>query len=212
VVVESPERQVSLTAKQEGFAQRVVKGERPVDAYKAEYSPKGKAAGIAVEASRLLKHPKVALRMVELRAPVVAAVKETTMIDLKRTIFENGRLAFSDLRRIFNKDTGQMLQPHEWDDDTAAAISSIKVRELFGEGKDGVGQIGTVTEVKLWDKGAALDRLMKNLGGYKEDNEQKGVLEGVGRDKLRRLVEFLNDGVGGSNRRAIAVGAGGAKG
>jgi phage terminase small subunit len=43
-----------------------------------------------------------------------------------RVLLEIARLGFSDLRRLFHED-GRLKGPHEWDDDTAASISSIEI-------------------------------------------------------------------------------------
>ena len=161
-----------LTAKQEKFCQLVAKGVHPTQAYRQAYDSKGSAEGVRNNAGKLIINTAIALRVATLRAPAIAHVEKTITVDLVRTLFENARIGFSDIRGVLNED-GSMKPPGEWDNDMAAAVSSIKVRELYGEGKDGVGAIGTVTEVKLWDKGAALDRLLRHMGGYEKDNQQK---------------------------------------
>jgi hypothetical protein len=98
-----------------------------------------------------------------------------------------------------------LLDPSEWDDDTAASVAKIKRVALFGKGKDGLGQIGYTTEVSLWNKGDALDRLMKNLGGYKRDNNpKKDLLANLPFETLKRLERQLSALV---ERRTVAVGA-----
>ena len=166
-----------LTAKQEAFAQAVAKGSSASDAYRQAFG-QGRMTNKSINerASRLLKTVKVESRVAELRAPATLQAELTLLVDLQRTLFENARIGFSDIRKILRgtgTDSVELIPPDEWDDDTAAAISSIKVRKLFGEGKDGKGQIGTITEVKLWNKGEALDRLMKHFGAYERDKEQK---------------------------------------
>lgn len=204
---------MSLTAKQEAFAVLVAKGMSAADAYAGAYASKGSQTARRVEGNKLLKNPTVSLRVEVLRAPAVALVQQQVTVDLTRVLFENARLGFADLRRAFDPVTGELKKPSEWDDDMAAAISSVKVRKLFGDGKDGVGEIGTVTEIKLWDKGAALDRLMKHLGGYEKDNEQKGgLLDGVDRNKVRAIVEAI-DAIGSKRLgkpapRALGVASG----
>lgn len=70
------------------------------------------------------------------------------------------RICSSDIRRIMNKD-GTFKLPNELDDDTAAAVSSVKMKPD--------GEI----EYRFWDKNASLEKAMKHLGEYKEDNQQK---------------------------------------
>lgn len=59
-----------------------------------------------------------------------------------------------------NKD-GTFKLPNELDDDTAAAVSSVKMKPD--------GEI----EYRFWDKNASLEKAMKHLGEYEKDNEQK---------------------------------------
>ena len=109
------------------------------------------------------------LRTLAAETPVVLEHgDQQVLIDNARTIFENGRVAFSDIRGLFNPD-GTMKEPREWDADTAAAVRSVETRDLFG---DGGRKIGVVRKITLWDKNAALERLMKHLGMFKKDNAQ----------------------------------------
>jgi phage terminase small subunit len=66
---------------------------------------------------------------------------------------EIARMAFSDIRKVFNAD-GSVKRVHEMDDATAASVSSV---EFYPEGG---------YKIKLWDKNSAADKLMKHLGGY----------------------------------------------
>jgi hypothetical protein len=63
---------VTLTSKQEAFAQAIVSGKTQADAYRAAFSAgRMKDATIQQEASRLMADRKVTARVAELRAPVV---------------------------------------------------------------------------------------------------------------------------------------------
>jgi hypothetical protein len=133
----------------------------------------------------------------ELRAPALLQAQYTIPVGLNRTLFENARIGFSDIRKLFGEG-GRLLDPHEWDDDTAAAVASIERVALFGKGKDGLGQIGYTTKVTLWNKGDALDKLMRNLGGYKPDkDQQKDILGNLPFEKRKRWsassVALLSD-------------------
>jgi hypothetical protein len=193
---------MNLTARQQKFIAAVAGGATATDAYRGAYNAKNmNAKSVAKEAKRLLKHKSISpllyprtpegysVTAVE-SAPLVQKIQETVLINLERTIFENAAVAHSDIRRLFNPETGEMLQPHEWDNDTARAVKKIKVRALFGEGKDGVGQIGTVAEVELWDKGAALDRLMKHFGGYDEP-PKKDAFKDFTPEEVREYYKLL---------------------
>ncbi|QQX91325.1 terminase small subunit [Gluconobacter sphaericus] len=103
-----------------------------------------------------------------------------TQITQDRVIQEIARLGLSDVRKLFD-DGGRLFQPHEWDDDTAAAVASIEVDQRKEPGED--GERYTVTKIKAWDKNAALEKLCKHLGLYERDNEQKQVVVNI-RDDL----------------------------
>lgn len=81
---------MSLTAKQEKFCIEYIsagpdKNGSASDAYRAAYSTKKMSdAAIHVEAGRLLKNPKIALRLDELRAPVVEQAQMTLKGHLDR--------------------------------------------------------------------------------------------------------------------------------
>ena len=195
-----------LTPKRETFAQLVARGESASGAYRKAYGQSNMSnKTITEKASRLMG--KVRARVAELRAPALLEAEYTILVDLRRVLFENARIGFSDIRKLLcitadgNVD---LLPADQWDDDTAAAVASIKVRKLFGEGKDGKGQIGTIAELKLWPKGEALDSLMKNLGGYKRDKDQKkDILDDLPFETLQALERFLSGLV---ERRTLPLG------
>jgi phage terminase small subunit len=110
-------------------------------------------------ATENLSKPHIQDRIQELRQ----GIGKKFNITLDRIAQEYGKMAFGDIRKIF-KDDGSLLLPSEWDDDTAAAIAGIDTDELFeGVGRDRE-QIGVTKKVKLSDKRAALDSLVKLMG------------------------------------------------
>jgi phage terminase small subunit len=195
---------MSLTAKQEAFVQSLAKGAHQSEAYRQAFGQGGKTnKSLHEAASRLARTGKVVARLAELRAPALIAAEHTILVDLKRVLFEAARVGFSDMRKLFNPG-GSLKDPSEWDDDTAAAVASVERVALFGKGADGLGQIGYTTKVKLWPKMLAVDTLMKNLGGYKRDNDQKkDILADLPFEKLKALERFLAARV---EQRALALG------
>lgn len=144
----------------------------------------GKTAGAA--GSRLLKHVEV-LTMLQQRRKVVIEKMELTT---ERTLREIARLAYVDPRKFFHAD-GTPKEITELDDDTAAALAGMEVTEEWvGSGKDRV-KIGVTKKYKLADKNAALEKAMKHLGQYEQDNKQRSPLEGISRDALKAIVERL---------------------
>jgi phage terminase small subunit len=144
----------------------------------------GKTASAA--GSRLLKHVEV-LTMLQQRRKVVIEKMELTT---ERTLREIARLAYVDPRKFFHAD-GSPKEITELDDDTAAALAGMEVTEEWaGSGKDRV-KIGVTKKYKLADKNAALEKAMKHLGQYEQDNKQRSPLEGISRDALKAIVERL---------------------
>ncbi len=146
----------TLTEKEELFCQSYLidfNGARA--ARDAGYS-EDSARSIAAEN---LTKPHITARIQQLRVEMGKAFNITR----ERIAQEYARLAFGDIRKIFKED-GSLLMPHEWDDDTAASIAGIDTDELF----EGVGrereQVGVTKKVKLSDKRAALDSLVKLMG------------------------------------------------
>ena len=134
-----------------------------------------------------------------LEADRLAVVQEETGITLQRVVKEIARLALFDARKMFDSD-GRPLSIHELDDDTAAAVAGLDVLEEW----DGIGQEkvlrGHVKKWKLADKKGSLDMLMKHLGGYSEDNKQKGEAEAAAlslsmEDAARRMAFLLQAGM-----------------
>lgn len=161
----------NLTAKQEIAAQAyALEGMTQSDAYRAAYSTENMTDKSVHElASRLFADIKVSSRVEELQALTLKRLQVT----VDRVVAEYSKLAFFDIRKAFYSD-GSMKPLTEIDDDTAAAIASLEVNELFdGSGLDRA-RIGETKKVKFTDKKAALDSLGKHLGMFIERSEVTG--------------------------------------
>ncbi len=171
-------------AKKTSKAAKAAKPTRPdVKVFIAEYlkDSNGRRAAIAAgysansadsQASRLLKNAKVRAQVDSHAAERLEKVKAETGITLERTLREIGRIAFFDPRRLFDP-TGNPLHITDLDEQTAAVVAGLDVLEEWeGSGQDRI-LVGHVKKWKLADKKGALDMLMKHLGGYKVDNDQK---------------------------------------
>lgn len=154
----------ALTKKQEAFALAYIKSGNASAAYRDAYDAKGmKPNTINVKASQLLANGKVRDRIAELRAPALKAVG----LSVERTLLEVRRVSEVDPRRFYRED-GTMKAPGEWDDDMAAAVSSVEaIPVALAKGK-----IGYTYKVKFWDKNAGLEKSMKHLGLFERDNAQ----------------------------------------
>jgi phage terminase small subunit len=133
-----------------------------------------KRAGYAEKNARTtaqqnLEHPAC----IEYLNKLVKARSERTQITADNVITETAKLAFSDLRKLFD-DAGALLPVNQWPADMAAAVSAVEVDELFeGYGENRV-QVGYTKKVKLWDKPRALEMLGKHLKLWVERMEHTG--------------------------------------
>ena len=140
----------------------------------------GRQAAIAVgfskvaadsRARELLSEPRIKQIIADRRAELASKYKLTT----ERILQECARIAYADPRRLFGVD-GNPIPIPELDDDTAAAVASFEhVEEFTGVG-EARGTKGYTKKMKLWDKNSALEKAMKHLGLFKEDNAQRPVL------------------------------------
>lgn len=102
-------------------------------------------------------------------------------IDPNRVLREAGRLAYSDIRELFD-DKGNFLPVKQWPDDIARAVSSVEV--VKKNVTSGDGKIDDVLKVRLWDKPRPIQDLMKHHGQLTEKVELSGDA-----DMLAALLE-----------------------
>lgn len=127
-----------------------------------------------VAASRMLAKPTVRAEL-QRRQDQIAARLEVTV---ERVLKEQAAIAFSDPRRMFNAD-GTLKPIHELDDASAAALAGIETEALFeGSGADRT-HVGTLSKIKRWDKGKALEHLSKFLGIIKDQEPPAAVGPGL---------------------------------
>ena len=161
---------MKLTAKQEAFAQEILKGRTQRAAYKFAYNTqKMTENSIDQSACMVAKNPKVASRIAEL----ANELKDKNMVTVERVLQEYARLAFFDPRKVFNTD-GSPKSIIELDDDTAAAIAGLEVMEIY-EGRGSERKfVGNLKKYKISDKIGALDSIGKHLGMFVERKEVTG--------------------------------------
>ena len=134
--------------RRERFAREYLVDFHATNAYiRAGYAARGNAA--SVNAYKLLKDPAVQAVL----AAESARHLEKAEIDGQRVIQEAARIAFGDLRDIFD-DGGMLLSPKKLSDRVAAAIESIEFVQRPGQG-------AVMTKVKRYDKLRALEILAK---------------------------------------------------
>jgi len=146
--IASPAMSVLSNVRREMFANLVARGKSKAEAYTL--------AGYAKSQSNpatLAADPDVAQRIAEIRG--LAAARAQVSAD--RVLAELARLGFSDITDAVKIERGKVLvnDTNDMPADLRAAISEIS------EGRDGV-------KVKFHDKVAALDKLGKHLGLWKD--------------------------------------------
>jgi len=145
-----------LTQKQELFAVKYVECGNATEAYRIAYDCENmKPATVNRNAKKNTDNAKIATRIKELQAETA----DKLLVSDRSVLREYARIGFSDVRNLFNED-GSLKNIHSLDNDTARAISSLKVvTKSYGKGK-----VEYVNEIKFWNKNAALESLAKNLG------------------------------------------------
>lgn len=160
-----------MSPKQKLFVAEYLKSLNATEAAKlAGYSAKtAHSAG-----PRLLEHPEV-------KAAIAEGAKER-LDELKLegvdVLRELKSLGFSRIKKLFGE-KGQLLDPRQLDEETAAAIASIEVEMTPGVGEldDGAPKPATPTlvKVKFWDKPKSLELLGKYFKLFAEQVEVKDV-------------------------------------
>jgi len=154
-----------------------------------------------VQGPRLLGNVRVAAAIRE----AGKAREQRTGFTADRVLEELGRLAFSDVRKLYNAD-GTLKNPTEWPDDIALAVSAVEVVEKtattsLDEDEDGNPTLKQepiqVKKVKLLDKLGALNLGMQHLAMLKTRVEHSGPdggplqIETLSANERARRVAFL---------------------
>jgi hypothetical protein len=161
--------EVGLTPKQERFARLIAEGFGQSDAYRQAYDVRssGSANAVAVEASRLVQHPQVALTIATLRSQATAQATHGFAVSRARVIAEMYRMATYDPRQLLDAD-GKPLPLNELPDEIASAVEQVDVL-VDAEGRP------TAFRYKLARKAAHLEQTAKALGMFEEDHRQRSA-------------------------------------
>ena len=160
----------NLTPKQARFADEYLIDLNATAAYKrAGYVAKGNAA--EVNATRLLRNAQVQ----EYLSSRMKAREQRIGITQDRVLQELARIAFFDIRKLYNPD-GSLKRPDELDDDAAAVLVGIDVVEMASGGKDGeANHVPMFTKkAKVADKNNALTLAMRHLGMLTDKLQHSG--------------------------------------
>ena len=107
----------------------------------------------------------IALRMKEREA--------RTHITADRVLQELARIAFFDLRKLYNEE-GNLKLACDLDDDAAAVLSGMETVEEFSHESGRKKLVGHTKKAKVFDKGAALALAMRHLGMLTDKTQLSG--------------------------------------
>lgn len=159
-----------LSVKRELFCQEYMKDLNATAAAKrAGYSAKTANE----QATYLLGIPAIQAYIKKLKKKMADRNEDLT----QRVIDELAKIAFSNVQDFIENDN-KVLDLSKVENHKAAAVSSIKKTtkrfDTLDEETDDI--IQETVEFRLWDKGAALERLGRHLGIFEEDNKQKSAV------------------------------------
>jgi len=175
---------MALTAKQKIFADEYLIDLNATRAYKVAYLKVKKDETAKAAASRMLTNVNVAA-YVEKRMKDREKRTEITQDMVLKELAKIGFADVTDFVTIENKGSYKAVQVKSTDDmpgDKLGAIAGIK------EGANGI-------EIKLNDKGKALELIGRHLGMFKDKLEVSGTLE-TEKTKLDDLINQMRGGDG----------------
>lgn len=160
---------MELTEKQERFCQAYIefgeKGRAYRDAFDADAM---NSNSVAVEANKMFKDPKIALRVKELQDEI----RERNKVKIDDVLGYLADMIKFDIAEIYEED-GRMKSIHDIPKPHREMISSIKVYEDFMSIDGQREKVGETKEVRLLNKLDVIEKFMKHFGGYEKDNSQK---------------------------------------
>lgn len=166
-----------LTAKQQRFVDEyLIDLNATQAAIRAGYSEKTAYS----QGQRLLKN-------VETQTNIQNAMKkreEDIEITQAMVLKQLGRIAFSDVRKLFDAD-GKLVDLTMLDDDVVAAIAGVDIFEEFSGYGENRMLIGYTKKYKLSDKLKALEMIGKHLGMFEKQANVREV------EDLSPLSEML---------------------
>lgn len=152
----------ALTEKQELFCQRYLIDFNATQAAKdAGYS---EATAYSTGWENLRK-PEIQQRISEIRQHT----GKNFNITRERLAQELAKIAFADVRMIFNED-GSLKRVDEWPDDIAAVIAGVDTDEIWEGRGESRQKVGETKKLKMWEKTKAIEALAK-LMGYNEPDK-----------------------------------------
>jgi phage terminase small subunit len=160
---------MALTIKQENFCQAYIRLGDKSAAYREAYNAsKMKNESVNSLASRLFENVHITSRVEFLQKEALER-NNITVDELIKTMASMVRF---DLSEMYDEN-GKLKHIHDIPKEARQMISQIDVFEEFEMVKGEKVLIGYTKKVRTFNKLDAVEKLMKHLGGYKEDNKQR---------------------------------------
>lgn len=157
-----------LTVKQENFCQAYVRLGDKSAAYREAYDTSGmKPETVNENASRLSANSKVAARIANLQDETKKR-NDVTIDEVVKTLASMLRF---DIAELYDEN-GILKNIHSIPKEARLMIQELNSEELYTGGKDR-DLLGFSKKVKTYSKTDAIEKLMRHLGGYDKDNEQR---------------------------------------
>jgi len=202
----------TLTQKQEKFVQGLIKGKSQRESYKSSYNAKKMSDNsIDVNACKLLKNAKVALRYTELNNKIIKRSEEKAIITAEEIIKGIAQIARDDISNYLNFETrevtiGVIDNVALKEDRITVDIKDSKTIDTRNISEVSLGKDGQF-KFKLYERDKALYKLAEMFGlselskakqKLEEDKFEyvKSIAEDNVEDALSKLDEILK-GLGG---------------
>ncbi len=154
-----------LTAKREKYCIEYVKTGSKSEAYRLSYSTKNmKPATVNNKAYALFKKGEIRARIEELQNEAA----ERNKISIDECVSLLTSMARFDIADCYGEN-GELLAIHEIPKETRLAIEALDSDEMFMDGM----VVGRTKKLKTSNRRANVVELLKVLGGYEKDNNQK---------------------------------------
>jgi phage terminase small subunit len=119
-----------------------------------------------------------------------------TEITADKVLCEIARLAFGDIRKLFDKD-GNLKQIQDLDDESAAMLSGVEVITTYKKDAEGNPTPEYTKKIKMWDKNSALEKLAKHLRLLSDRVEVTGKDGGPIVHSMASLLDEIDGGTRG---------------
>jgi phage terminase small subunit len=156
---------MALTEKQEAFCNAYIESGNKNEAYRQAYDASVmNSNSVNVAAQELFKNPIITLRIEELQAEI----RERNRIKIDDVIGILADMIRFDISELYDENDN-LKSIHDIPKSHRQMISSVKSDHLYS-GKEIIGE---TKEIKTLNKLDVIEKFMKHLGAYKEDNNQK---------------------------------------